>query len=211
MEVGGLAKSGGTYMKFSGYYTPLFKKSGGLRLIFLYIGPKNVNEKRKYMFFIRETTREDLANVQSLWADGDVMKFVGFPEGLHLTEEEMQDWYKWISSERPLVNHYSIFEDDIYCGESFYEIDTEHGNSAALDIKLFGFARGKGIAAKALSFAIEEAFKNGAERVWVDPNPENEKAIALYKRLGFIEKAMPAHLKENNEMVSVYMEKEAWK
>lgn len=158
------------------------------------------------MIKICETTNEDLAYVQKLWADGDVMKFVGFPDGLHQTEKQMQDWYEWISSERPLVNHYCIFDDEIYCGETFYEIDGEHGNSAALDIKLFGFARGKGIASKALAFAIEEAFKNGAKRVWVDPNPENEKAIALYKRLGFVEKEMPVHLAENNEMVSVYME-----
>lgn len=158
------------------------------------------------MIKIRETTSEDLAHVQKLWADGDVMKFVGFPDGLHETEEQMQDWYKWISSERPLVNHYCIFDDEVYCGETFYEIDTEHDNNAALDIKLFGFARGKGIAAKALAFAIEEAFKNGAKRVWVDPNPENEKAIALYKRLGFVEKEMPAYLAEKNDMVSVYME-----
>lgn len=158
------------------------------------------------MIKIRETTKEDICLVQKLWADGDVMKFVGFPEGLHETEEQMQDWYEWISTERPLVNHYCIFDDEVYCGETFYEIDCEHDNSAALDIKLFACARGKGIASKALSFAIEEAFKNGAKRVWVDPNPENEKAITLYKRLGFVEKEMPEYLAEDNEMVSVYME-----
>lgn len=57
-----------------------------------------------------------------------------------------------------------------------------------------------------MSFAIEEAFKNGAKRVWVDPNPKNEKAIALYKRLGFVEKDMPEYLSEDNEFVSIYME-----
>ena len=31
---------------------------------------------------IRETTTKDLHDVQRLWADGDVMKFVGFPNGL---------------------------------------------------------------------------------------------------------------------------------
>ena len=34
------------------------------------------------MLTIKETTRADLPNIQSLWADGDVMKFVGFPDGL---------------------------------------------------------------------------------------------------------------------------------
>ena len=59
-------------------------------------------------------------------------------------------WYNFISSSRPRVNRYSVFDDGEYCGETYYEIDAERGNSAALDIKLFKFARGKGIAYKAL-------------------------------------------------------------
>lgn len=120
------------------------------------------------MIKIRETKGEDLIYIQSLWADGDVMKFVGFPNGLHETKEQMEDWYKWISSKRPFLNHCCIFDDDVYCGESFYEIDSEHDNSAALDIKLFAFARSKGIATKALSFTIKEAFENGGAFEGVD-------------------------------------------
>ncbi len=158
------------------------------------------------MIEVRETTREDIGSVQRLWADGDVMRFVGFPDGLIRTDEDMRDWYAWIESGRPAVNHYSIFEDGAYCGESFYEIDREH-QCAALDIKLFGSARGRGIAAAGLSHAIEEAFRNGAKTVWVDPNPENAKAIALYKRLGFQQKAFPEHLiSKDGEISSVYME-----
>ena len=108
------------------------------------------------MLEIKETTIEDIKCVQQLWADGDVMKFVGFPDGLHETDEKMQNWLRWIESNRPTLNHYSIFEDGKYCGESFYEIDAEH-QSAALDIKLFGFARGRGIATAGLSHAIKEA------------------------------------------------------
>lgn len=158
------------------------------------------------MIEIKETTVKDINNVQRLWADGDVMRFVGFPDGLHKTDEEMQDWLRRIESNRPALNHFSIFEDGKYCGESFYKIDAEH-QSAALDIKLFGFARGRGIAAAGLSYAIEEAFRNGAETVWVDPNPENLKAIALYKKLSFQKKEFPKYLiSENEEQNSIYME-----
>ena len=137
---------------------------------------------------------------------GDVMRFVGFPDGLIKTDEEMKKWYQWIESNRPALNHYSIFENGKYCGESFYQIDTEQ-KSAALDIKLFGFARGRGIAAAGLSHAIREAFRNGAETVWVDPNTENGKAIALYQRLGFRRKDFPEHLiSEDEEQISIYME-----
>ena len=44
------------------------------------------------MIEIRETTKRDLALVKILWADGDVMRFVGFPEGLHQTDEYMMHW-----------------------------------------------------------------------------------------------------------------------
>ena len=158
------------------------------------------------MIEVKETTIIDINNVQKLWADGDVMRFVGFPNGLYQTDEEMQDWFRWIESSRPVLNHYSIFEDGKYCGESFYEIDTEH-KSAALDIKLFEFARGRGIATAGLSHAIKEAFRNGAEIVWVDPNPENSKAIALYKRLGFQHRGFPEYLVSEDEAPSsIYME-----
>ena len=158
------------------------------------------------MMEIKETTAADLKSVQRLWADGDVMKFIGFADGLIKTDEEMKDWYLWIESNRPVINHYSIFEDGVYCGESFYAIDAAH-RSAALDIKLFGFARGRGIAAAGLSHAVEEAFRNGAQTVWVDPNPQNTKAIALYQRLGFVQKAFPAYLLSGEEPISVYMER----
>lgn len=158
------------------------------------------------MITVKETTANDLTNVKQLWADGDVMKFVGFPEGLHETDESMENWFNWILSCRPTANHFSIFDNNIYCGETFFDIDIKHGNSASLDIKLFKFARGKGIATTALTYAIEEAFKNGAEKVWVDPNPDNEKAIALYERLGFERKPMPEYLIEDEGVTSIYME-----
>lgn len=158
------------------------------------------------MIEVKETTIKDINDVQRLWADGDVMRFVGFPDGLRQTDEKMQDWLRWIESNRPALNHFSIFEDGKYCGESFYKIDAEH-QSAALDIKLLGFARGRGIGAAGLSYAIEEAFRNGAETVWVDPNPENLKAIALYKKLGFQKKGFPEYLiSEDEEQNSIYME-----
>ena len=34
------------------------------------------------MISVKETTKADIPNVQRLWADGDVMKYVGFPDGL---------------------------------------------------------------------------------------------------------------------------------
>ena len=50
------------------------------------------------MIEIRETGLADLESVRALWADGDVMRFVGFPEGLRKTEEEMRGWLRWIEA-----------------------------------------------------------------------------------------------------------------
>ena len=144
------------------------------------------------MIEIKESTYDDIKNIQELWADADVMKYI-WPGGLHETEEGVKKWLDKYILARPKSNHYSIFEDGKYCGETAYGID-EATSSASLDIKLLPFARGRGIATKALSHAMEEAIKNGAETLWVDPHPENRKAIALYQRLGFVRKEMPEHV-----------------
>lgn len=144
------------------------------------------------MIEIRESTYDDVKNIQGLWADADVMKYI-WPGGLQETEEGVREWLDRYALERPKSNHYSIFVDGKYCGETAYGID-DANHCAAMDVKLLSFARGRGIATKALSYAIKEAFKNGAETLWVDPHPENGKAIALYQRLGFVRKEMPAHV-----------------
>ena len=42
------------------------------------------------MITIKETMMADIKNVQGLWADGDVMRFIGVPDGLHETDEAMR-------------------------------------------------------------------------------------------------------------------------
>lgn len=157
---------------------------------------------------IRETKENDLEDLRRLWADGEVMSFVGFPEGLTKSEDEMKLWYDGLNRHRPLVNHFAIFLNDEYVGESFYRIDTRHDNLSNLDIKLFPSVHGKGIANYVLSFAIEQAFKNGATKVCVDPVLVNKKALALYERLGFVAKEYPPHLAGSGQEGAIYMEKE---
>ena len=143
---------------------------------------------------IHLTGTGDLENVQKLWANPEVMRYVGFPEGLHETIEHLRgEWLPWVQKP-PRRQHYSVYAQGVgYCGESFYNVD-ETG-LACMDIKLLPGARGKGIAYAALSYALEQAFHVGkAERAYVDPNPENRKALALYASLGFLPAQRPAHL-----------------
>lgn len=157
------------------------------------------------MLLIKETAFCDLENLRKLWADGEVMKFVGFPNGLSQTAEQMKEWYEYINKGRPQINHFSIFDNGRYCGETFYEINPLNG-SAALDVKLFPFSRGRGIASTALKFAIKQAFGQGAISVWVDPNPKNEKALALYNRLGFTQLPFPEDFPDSEGSNSLYYE-----
>ena len=154
---------------------------------------------------IKPTGKEDLTNVQRLWATPEVMYFVGFPEGLHETIESLEeDWLPWVQNP-PSRQHFSIYESSVgYCGESFYEVD-EMG-LACMDIKLLPAARGKGIGFAGLAHALNQAFLLGnACSAYVDPNPENIKAISLYERLGFKETKRAAHL-EDPGCPYIYME-----
>jgi len=157
---------------------------------------------------ISETSKCDFENILLLWNNGEVMSFVGFPDGLGMKIEKMDEWLAWAIN-HPSRCHYSIYNDDIgYCGETFYSVDAETGTSS-LDIKLLPIAQGKGIAQTALVFAINKAFNIGmAERVYVDPHPDNYKALALYNKLGFISKPRPKYL----EYYDTYLEisKEEW-
>ena len=154
---------------------------------------------------IRPSGEADLENIRRLWADGEVMKYVGFPDGLQQSMDEMEDWLAWIGSDRPTTDHFSIYSGSDYCGESFFSIDPKTG-LAALDIKLFPAARGKGIASKALRYAIDRAFANGASKCYVDPDPENERALALYRRIGMTQKEMPEELADPDYPGHLYFE-----
>lgn len=145
---------------------------------------------------IKETDQSDLPNVMGLWNDGNVMSYVGYPDGLGVTLERLQKWLSGVN-QNMFRRHYSIYADGVgYCGETFYEIDREH-DLARLDIKLMPEARGKGIAAYAFSYVIDQVFSNNlATKARVDPHPDNKKAWDLYAKLGFISKPRPEFLEK---------------
>ena len=140
---------------------------------------------------IRRTFEEDLENVRLLWSRGDVMGFVGFPNGLSRSIADMERWLARKLSNAPLEQHFSIYDEGVFCGETYYRIEPENGYGVCMDIKLLPSARGRGIARRALSFALDEAFEHGAQFAWVDPAVDNLAAIALYRHLGFIPMRQP--------------------
>ena len=47
---------------------------------------------------IKETSKEDLLNIMSLWNNDEVMSFVGYPQGLEITLPKLIDWLPWAIS-----------------------------------------------------------------------------------------------------------------
>ena len=43
------------------------------------------------MITIKESTYDDIKNIQNLWSDEDVMQYI-WPGGLHETGEAVQEW-----------------------------------------------------------------------------------------------------------------------
>lgn len=152
---------------------------------------------------IKVTDENDLLNIMNLWNNGDVMFYVGFPNGLNVNIEKLKGWLNRIN-QNEMCRHYSIYAENIgYCGETFYSIDLEH-DLASLDIKLLPTAQGKGIAEYALRYSINQVFENNlATKAYVDPNPKNKKAWNLYDKLGFVSKARPKYLEEGETYLEV--------
>lgn len=155
---------------------------------------------------IKKTERDDLENLMTLWNDGDVMKYVGFPNGLGVSFEDLECWLKRMD-ENQLGEHYSIYSDELgYCGETYYSVDETH-RLGELDIKLFSKARGRGIARYALEKAIANAFATGkCDRVYVDPSPLNVKAWALYEKIGFKGAKRPTYLEPSDVFLELQFE-----
>lgn len=154
---------------------------------------------------IIETSKKDLKNIMELWNDGEVMHFVGFPNGIGITVEQLNQWLLWVNEKGKERKHFSIYHNEIgYCGEAFYDILPN--GYVTLDIKLFKKARGKNIAYIALKEVIETAFKNGGNIAYVDPHQDNQKAFFLYERLGFQKTPHPEFYQEDATDVNIYME-----
>jgi|GEM_PF-744072 len=154
---------------------------------------------------IKETSVDDLENILTLVNNGVVMKYVGYPDGLGVSLDDQQKWFKR-AIQKPICCHYSIYTlDHAYYREIFYAIDSHNGGM--LDIKLLPAAQSKGIACQALAFVIGMAFEDGkADRVYVDPHPDNHKAWALYARIGFSTRPHPEYLEAGETYLEIMRE-----
>lgn len=140
---------------------------------------------------LRTPTRDDFKFLKSMWENGEVMKFVGWPNGLKQPDKNIYDWIDNCQTKDKLRFVIEDKETARPIGETGYRLDidypfAESKKSAAPDIKLIPEFWGKGLATEALSAMIDYIFKNtDVEIVQMAPNVKNEAALALYKKLGF--------------------------
>ena len=151
---------------------------------------------------VRETTKDDLQNLMELWNTGEVMEFVGFPNGLNVNYTDVEKWFDSLNG-KSNSKHYSIYNAlGEYCGETYYSINETH-KIAELDIKLNLKARGKGIAFTALLNTLDVIFDNkNCDKAYVEPQIGNKNAWKLYEKIGFKSTERPDFLEPNE----IYLE-----
>lgn len=146
---------------------------------------------------IRTTVEDDLPDLMTLWNDGEVMKWVEFPNGLGYDFDQLRNWFRQLQA-NPNRHHFVVHVEGIgFCGEVYYKTDKVH-RRASLDIKIIPKAQGRGIATVALTMLIDHVFESEPEieAVWTQPSEENFAARRLYARCGLRPKPRPADLEQ---------------
>jgi glucose-1-phosphatase len=140
---------------------------------------------------LRPVTPADHPFLQSLWNDGQVMRHVGFPAGLGMTEASMAAW--WDRCHRWTATHLLI---ETLSGTPIGETGWGFpGGAGLLECKLAPLSWGQGYASEALAALTGYLFEHTTlEQLVVTPHPANHAARQLYRRLGFSPAPAPEEL-----------------
>lgn len=153
---------------------------------------------------IKSTEEEDLNHIKSLWSNGEVMKWIGYPDGLRVSVEKLKKWLNKIDKSS-FRKSFVVFEitGEAFCGELFYEIDKEY-NRAGLDVKFLPEAQGRGLGTESFKLLIKYIFENEptVEAVWTEPAQNNIHAKKVYEHCGLKQSKQPVYM-EHREL---YME-----
>lgn len=135
---------------------------------------------------IKSTDERDLVDIKNLWNNKNVMRWVGFPEGLNMTMDKIIKWYEKICTSETEKHFVVKDKNDSFCGELFYEKNIKY-KSAGIDIKFLPEYQGKGLAREALTLLMEYIFENenDIDMIWTEPSEDNVNAKKLYKACGF--------------------------
>ena len=157
------------------------------------MGQKEIHGKK---ITIHSTTADDLPDVLNLWNNGEVMHYVGFPNGLGMNLNQMHGWLQKLNN-NPDRHHYVVTAPEIgFCGEVYYRFERIY-RRGELDIKLLPKVQGQGIASDAFRTLLNIVFTSEpyVDAVYVTPHNENKAALGLYSHYGFKPKPCPGDMK----------------
>lgn len=158
--------------------------------------------------FLRQLKEKDAEGMLEWMHDPDIQKNFRFST----VDKKKEDALKFIQkAETALVDGKSIHlaiadDDDEYLGTiSLKNLDLESGN-AEYAISLRKKAQGRGIGTEATKELLALAFNRfHLERVYLNVLAENEKAVRLYQKCGFVyEGAFRKHLFLRGEYKTLY-------
>lgn len=154
---------------------------------------------------IRLPKSSDFEFIKNLWLDGEVMNFVGFPEGLKVSDQEIYDWLHRDNKEvfRLIVEEKETKEPiaETGWGTGVKYPFTNSRKCTGLEIKIKKSYWGKGYGTEILHGVIDHIFENTNYKVvYVDPNIDNIGAVSLYKKLGFKSVGKPLFHEKKGKM-----------
>lgn len=136
---------------------------------------------------IRQANKDDLSTLCKWYADGELMKDVGFPEALKVDRLQLSKRLENPPEDRGLYMILNEKKETI--GELSYHDLTQ--KDCGIGIKIAVAYQGKGYGRAALSYFVNFLFeKFRLESIHLDPMVENKRAIYLYKQIGFVEEAI---------------------
>ncbi len=130
-------------------------------------------------------TNENIAFLYSLWTNPDVMKFVGFPQGFRITEEEIK---KQLQKEYPdefnRVLLVILIDSNSIIGEcKLGSVDKD--NIAETDVKLMPEFQGNGFGSEIKKALVDYHFTNTkCKAVRANPNKKNIASIKMQEAVG---------------------------
>ena len=125
------------------------------------------------------------AGLIQLWESAEVMKYVGFPEGLGWDSDKYEKHWKTMAEDTDNIYLALENKDGLFLGEAKISYPDESG-ICEHDLKLLPEYWGKGLAREAWLAILEASARRWPKaRALVTPSVENNRAIKLYESLGF--------------------------
>lgn len=140
--------------------------------------------------FLRPWRPDDAAGLVELWSDGRVMRYVGFPNGLTVSEPGVREMIARARGAWNLAEDYYRFavvraEAGEFMGEAAAGQVSPDGDTSP-DIKLLPRFWGQGYGREALALIVELTFAfTPAQRIVLEPHVENVAARRTYATAGF--------------------------